>query len=225
MHYRILRDGEIPGDSLRISFSSAGKLDKTDGDYFYKQTGVDLVEIYGSTETGGVASRCIAANEMPMEPFDIVDWKVVDERLHVRSAFISPEIPKDSEGFFMTGDRVSTYDNNKFILLGRADGIVKVGGNRVDIEEVRNKLKQIPKVREIIVFTMPDDRGKEKEIYALVQGSINKDRFREEASKIVEPYALPSRIEIIDKIPVLSTGKYDKKAIERIFKIEQLRIQ
>jgi len=223
MHYRILRDGEIPGDSLRISFSSAGKLDKTDGDYFYKQTGVDLVEIYGSTETGGVASRCIAANEVPMEPFDIVDWKVVDERLHVRSAFISPEIPKDSEGFFMTGDRVRTYDN-KFMLLGRADGIVKVGGKRVDIEEVRNKLKQIHKIREVIVFAMPDARGKENEIYALVQGSINKDRFREEASKIVEPYALPRHIEIVDKIPVSSTGKYDKKAIEQIFKIEQLRI-
>ena len=99
MHYRILRDGEIPGDSLRISFSSAGKLDKTDEDYFYKQTGVDLVEIYGSTETGGVASRRTTVNEVTMEPFDIVDWKVVDERLYVRSAFISPEIPKDSEGF------------------------------------------------------------------------------------------------------------------------------
>ena len=110
------------------------------------------------------------------------------------------------------------------MLLGRADGIVKVGGNRVDIEEVRNKLKQIPKVREVIVFTRPDARGKENEIYALVQGSINKDRFREEASKIVEPYALPRHIEIVDKIPVSSTGKYDKKAIEQIFKIEQLRI-
>ncbi len=125
----------------------------------------------------------------------------------------------------MTGDRVRTYDDNKFMLLGRADDIVKVGGNRVDIEEVRNKLKQIPKVREVVVFTMPDARGKENEIYALVQGSIDKDRFREEASKIVEPYALPRRIEIIDKIPVSSTGKYDKKAIERIFKTEQLRLQ
>ena len=133
MHYRILRGGEIPGDSLRIAFSSAGKLNKKDGNYFHKQTGVDLVEIYGSTETGGIASRCQAANEAAMEPFDVVDWKVVDERLCVRSAFISPEIPRDSEGFFMTGDRVRNDDNNKFLLLGRVDGIVKVGGKRVDI--------------------------------------------------------------------------------------------
>ncbi|MCJ7541140.1 MAG: acyl-CoA synthetase, partial [Desulfobacterales bacterium] len=177
----------------------------------------DLVEIYGSTETGGIASRCQAENEIPMEPFDVVDWKVVDERLCVRSAFISPEIPRDSEGFFMTGDRVRIDDNNKFLLLGRVDGIVKVGGKRVDMEEIRNKLKQIPEVTEVLVINMPDARGKENEICALVQGSIDKDRFMEMASKIVEPYAIPRRIRIVDEIPVSSTGKYDRKVMERIF--------
>jgi len=217
MHYRILKGGEIPGDFLRIAFSSAGKLNKKDGNYFHKQTGVDLVEIYGSTETGGIASRCQAEKKIVMKPFDVVDWKVVDERLCVRSAFISPEIPRDSEGFFMTGDRVRIEDNNKFLLLGRIDGIVKVGGKRVDMEEIRNKLKQLKEVTEVIIIAMPDARGKENEICALVQGSIDKDRFIERASKIVEPYAIPRRIKIVDEIPVSSTGKYDRKVIERIF--------
>jgi len=217
MHYRILRGGEIPCDSLRIAFSSAGKLNKKDGIYFHKQTGIDIVEIYGSTETGGIASRCQTANDAALEPFDVVDWKVVDERLYVQSVFISPEIPRDSEGFFMTGDRVRLEDNNKFLLLGRVDGIVKVGGKRVDMEEIRNKLKQIQEVTEVVVITMPDARGKENEICALVQGNIDKDRFRERASKIVEPYAIPRRIKIVDEIPVSSTGKYDRKVVERIF--------
>lgn len=217
MHYRILRGGEIQGDSLRIAFSSAGKLDKKDGNYFHKKTGVDLFEIYGSTETGGIASRCQAENEIPMEPFDVVDWKVVDERLCVRSAFISPEISRDSEGFFMTGDRVKIKSNNTFILLGRVDGIVKVGGKRVDLEEIRNKLKQIQKVAEVIIISVPDARGKENEIWALVQGSIDKNLFRERVSKVLEPYAIPRRIRIVDEIPVSSTGKYDRKVLKRMF--------
>jgi len=217
MHYRILRGGEIPGDSLRIAFSSAGKLNKKDGTYFHEQTGVNLFEIYGSTETGGIASRCQAAKEATMEPFDIVDWKVVDERLYVRSAFISPQVPRDSEGFFMTGDRVRIDDDNKFLFLGRVDGIVKVGGKRVDMEEIRNKLKQIQEVVEVALITLPDPRGKENEICALVQGNIDKNRFRERASKIVEPYAIPRRIRIVDKIPISSTGKYDRKIIEHLF--------
>jgi acyl-coenzyme A synthetase/AMP-(fatty) acid ligase len=217
IHYRILRDGEIPSDFLRIAFSSAGKLDKKDGNYFHKKTGVDLIEIYGSTETGGIATCYQAENESPMEPFDVVDWKVVDERLCVRSAFISPEISKDPEGFFMTGDRVRIKGNNTFILLGRVDSIVKVGGKRVDTEEIRNKFKQIQKVSEAIIITVPDARGKENEIWALVQGSIDKNLFREKASKIIEPYAIPRRIRIIDEIPISSSGKYDRKMLKRMF--------
>ena len=64
---------------------------------------------------------------------------------------------------------------------------------------------------------MPDARGKENEICALVQGNIDQDRFRERASKIVEPYAIPRRIRIVDEIPVSSTGKYDRKVMEQIF--------
>jgi acyl-coenzyme A synthetase/AMP-(fatty) acid ligase len=85
------------------------------------------------------------------------------------------------------------------------------------MEEIRNKLKQIPEVTEVLVINMPDARGKENEICALVQGSIDKDRFMEMASKIVEPYAIPRRIRIVDEIPVSSTGKYDRKVMERIF--------
>ena len=217
MHYRILRGGEIPSDFLRIAFSSAGKLDKKDGNYFHKKTGIDLIEIYGSTETGGIATCYQAENKSPMEPFDVVDWKVVDERLCVRSAFISPEVSRDSEGFFMTGDRVRIKGNNTFILLGRVDGIVKVGGKRVDTEEIRNKLKQIQKVSEAIVIAVPDARGKENEIWAVVQGSIDKNLFREKASKILEPYAIPRRIRIVDEIPISSSGKYDRKILKRMF--------
>jgi len=217
MHYRILRGGEIPGDSLRLAFSSAGKLDKKDGNYFHNKTGVDLVEIYGSTETGGIATCSLAENEIPMKPFDVVDWKVMDERLCVRSAFISPEISRDSEGFFMTGDRVRIKGNNTFTLLGRVDGIVKVGGKRVDMEEIRNKLKQIQKVTEVIIFAVPDAHGKENEIWALVQGSIDKNLLREKASKDIEPYAIPRRIRIVDEIPTSSTGKYDRKVLKRMF--------
>lgn len=217
MHYRILRGGEIPGDCLRIAFSSAGKLDKKDGNYFHKKTGVDLFEIYGSTETGGIAIRCQAENDIPMEPLDVVDWKVEDDRLCVRSAFISPEVSRNSEGFFMTGDRVRIKNNNTFTLLGRVDGIVKVGGKRVDIEEIRNKLKLIPKVTEVIIIAVPDARGKENEIWALVQGSIDKNLFRERASTVIEPYAIPRRIRIVDEIPISSTGKYDKKVLKRMF--------
>ena len=217
MHYRILKGGEIPGESLRMAFSSAGKLDDADADYFYHKTGAELIEIYGSTETGGIAGRCRARGETNLEAFEIIDWKIVDERLYIRSPFISPDIAVDSEGFFQTGDRVFKRDEKHFSLLGRADGIVKVGGKRVDLEDVRSKIVQIPGVADAVVFAIPDRNGRESSICAMVQGKIDKEKLTGAISQQVEQYAMPREIRIVEKIPVSSSGKYDRKTLEKYF--------
>jgi acyl-coenzyme A synthetase/AMP-(fatty) acid ligase len=217
MHYRVLNGARIPGGALRRAFSSAGKLDGADADRFYDQTGVDLVEIYGSTETGGIAGRCRARGETALTPFEEVDWKVEENALLVRSDFLSPELPRDDRGYFRTGDRARSTDNGTFDLLGRADGIVKVGGNRVDLEAVQNTLRQIPQVEDIVVIARAIGDGRENEICALVQGKMAAENFRAAAARMIEPHALPRRIQWVHKMPLRSTGKYDRKAIERMF--------
>ncbi|QTA80123.1 Aromatic amino acid lyase family protein [Desulfonema limicola] len=224
VHYRVLNsslDGNETGtSSLRLAFSSAGRLDEADGEYFYKTTGAPVVEIYGSTETGGIAARTRAKGETWLTPFDVIDWKIENERLCVRSGFISPGVETDDKGFFLTGDRVESGDGKHFVLLGRADGIVKVGGKRVDLEEAQEKLKQIEGVQDLVLIAVPGANGRENDICALVQAEqayMDKDRFRACAVKLVSPYAMPRRIEIVDKIPVSDTGKYDRNALESLF--------
>lgn len=217
MHYRIMKSGEIPGGSLRMAFSSAGKLDDIDADYFYQKTGAELVEIYGSTETGGIACRYRARGEKNLEAFEIIDWKVINERLYIRSPFISPDIATDVDGYYQTGDRVRTHDEKYFSLLGRADGIVKVGGKRVDLEDIRNRIIKIPGVTDAVVFAIPDTRGRESSICAMVQGNIDKKQLITTISHQVEQYAIPRQIQVVEKIPVSPSGKYDRKSLEKYF--------
>ena len=61
----------------------------------------------------------MAAGRNSYEPFDVIDWKVVDEGFCVRSKFISSELSIDNEGFYMTGDRVEQDSEKSFILKGR----------------------------------------------------------------------------------------------------------
>ncbi len=221
MHYRVLRKGTIPLQSLRLAFSSTGKLDETDGLCFQKHTGADLVEIYGSTETGVIASRCRAKGERAFKPLDVVDLKIHNQGLYVRSPFIPPKIQKSADSYFSMGDRVRLYseDNPKmgFELLGRADGIVKIGGKRVDLEEIRQKIKQTPHVEDAVVIARPTDKGRENTISALVEGDINIIQLRKAMSTLLEPYAIPRQIKITTAIPMLPTGKYDRKVIEALF--------
>lgn len=223
VHYRVLNTTRIPGASLRLALSSAGKLDPSDGDYFLRETGVGVTEIYGSTETGGIADRCRTDGSEALRAFDIVDWKITEDRLSVRSPFISPEIDTDPDGFFTTGDRVTAAGRSRFNLLGRADGVVKVGGNRVDLEAVRDALRQIHGVEDAALVAVTGSSGRENDLYAVVQGRIDPEELRKAALERIEPHALPRRIRVVDRIPVSASGKYERKAILALFGEEEQR--
>jgi len=218
MHYRALCGHGIQGSSLRVAFSSAGVLAEEDGSDFYRQNGVGVVEIYGSTETGGIASRCRAKGETGFTAFDDIDWKITDGLLHIRSGFISPEIIRQADGFFMTSDRAMPDGDNGFVILGRSDAVIKVAGKRVDLEEIRDKLKKVPGVNDSVVIALPVRKGRENAIAAVVEGNPDKNHLRKTLSDLLEPCAIPRSIKIVDQIPSTASGKYDREAIERMFR-------
>lgn len=216
VHYKMFQRSPISGQSLRLALSSAGMLDEEDAACFFRQTGTRVLEIYGSTETGGIASRDRVFGDSVFVPFEPLDWKVLQDQLLVRSPFISPTCAKDAEGFFQTGDRARLASDKGFILLGRADGVIKVGGKRIDIGEVQDKLRQIRGVEDAVVLAVPLESGRENEIRALVQAEKDIQDIREEAKGMLEPYALPRRIQVVERIPTSSTGKYDREKVERL---------
>jgi acyl-coenzyme A synthetase/AMP-(fatty) acid ligase len=219
--YRVLNGSGIKKNSLRLAFSSAGKLNQEDANAFFAQTGLGVTEIYGSTESGGVATRYGAKGESHYIPYHCVDWKIEENRLLVRSDFVSPEIDRIAAGFIDMGDHAQPEGKDGFNLTGRADRIVKVAGKRVDMDEIKNKIIQLSYVTDAIVISSNSQTGRENEIWALVEGKIEKNDLKQHLASTLEPCAIPRRIRIIERIPVSSTGKYDKTVIERIFQMEQ----
>jgi len=216
-HYRALRGKTIAGSSLRLAFSSAGMLDAEDNEAFSQMNKVGIVEVYGSTETGGIATRNRHLGETSFTAFPDVSWRIKEERLCVRSPFLSPELPAAADGFFTTGDRVERSGTNRFILKGRVDGVTKVGGKRVDLEEVRAVIKKVPKVSDCVVMALPDSGGREHRIVALVQGAeVDMNLLRQSLADSLEFYALPRVLKTIDRIPLQENGKYDRDAIIRL---------
>jgi len=224
IHYRALNVGDLKKFSLRMAFSSAGVLRREDAAFFFNKTGLDITEIYGSTETGGIASRYPLTDGQTWQPFDIVKWKINKERLHVHSDFLSPELPRDEKCFFVTADRAKYAGKQCFALHGRVDDIVKVGGKRVDLTDVQNKLKQISGVRDAIVVALPVNSGRGNEIAALVAGKVEAPNLRRRLSQLCEPHAIPRSITIVESIPTLSTGKYDRTSIEQLLHSKNLSV-
>ena len=216
IHYRALKADNLSVPSLKVAFSSSGALDRADGLHFYKKTGLGITEIYGSTETGGIAARCISEHMDSWKSFDIVQWKLIDSRLAVKSDFTSPEMARAADGFCPTGDDARTDRDNRFLLLGRTDGIVKVAGKRVDLAYVQNKIKELPSVREAVVISLPVEKGRESVIAAVVACDLTDMQLRKMLLEKLEPYAVPRRIKLVAEIATTAAGKIDRRRIEQL---------
>jgi len=217
IHYRSLKVDNLSAPSLKIAFSSSGVLNRSDATHFLKKTGLGINEIYGSTETGGIASRSISENTESWKPADVVSWKLSGKRLAVRSDFVSREMETDADGYCVTGDEVQPEKNGRFLLLGRADGIVKVAGKRVDLLDVQNKIQTLPTVRDAVVIALPAEKGRESVIAALVACELTEIQFKKMILEKLEPYAMPRRIRIVPSIARTTTGKIDFRRVEQMF--------
>ena len=216
--YRALRGKGSLGPSLRLAFSSAGRLNLKDNTEFCRHNHAGIVEVYGSTETGGIALRNRSRGETGFTPYGTVDWRIQDERLLIRSPYLSPGLPRDAEDCFLTGDRVEPSGTTGFQLKGRADSITKVGGKRVDLEEIRGAIMTMAGVAECLVLALPDGGNREHRIVALVEGkAVEVEAIRATLAARFEPYALPRAIKTVDRLPVKDNGKVDREAVLRLF--------
>ncbi|MHB8910652.1 MAG: class I adenylate-forming enzyme family protein [Syntrophales bacterium] len=218
IHYRAMRTGGIRRFSLRLALSSAAPLDGDDAAAFLEQTGLAINEIYGSTETGGMAIRAYGEDHGSWEPFTCLDWKIISDHLCVRSEFVSPDLPRDAEGFFMTADRAAETGETRFILRGRADHVVKIAGKRVDLEEIREKIRRIPGVADAYVTAIPLKQARQTEISALVVSDLPARRLRAAIRSMDESCARPRKIRIVEAIPILPNGKVDRERVDLLLR-------
>lgn len=217
VHYRALKVENLSLPPLRKAFSSSGVLDRADGLYFLEKTGIGITEIYGSTETGGIAARSISENTDSWEPMATVSWKLAERRLAVKSDFASPEMERDEAGYCLTGDEARPDKDNRFVLLGRADGVIKVAGKRVDLQDVQDKIKTLPMVNDAVVIALPAEKGRENIIAAVVAGDLTEAHLKKLLREMLEPYAIPRLVKIVAQITRAATGKVDRRRIEQLF--------
>ncbi len=217
VHYRVLKGRKTSNGSLRMAFSSAGMLPRADNEEFCRQNNVPVVEVYGSTETGGIAARVRSKGEESFSPFETVDWQRRHDNFYVRSAYIAADACRDENGFFAVNDRIEDGPDNSFFLKGRSDAVTKVGGKRVNLEEVRDKIKAQRGVDDCLVITLANSGGRENMIAALIVGeTVDLKELKKNLMEWLEPYARPRLIKKTATLPLTAAGKYDFAVIERL---------
>ena len=212
-HLRALSASLTSRYQLRLVLSSGAPLSAADAAVFFARTGIWPLEVYGSTETGGIAVRRQDVADASWSPLSGVDYRVEGDVLRVRSPFVSPDADGDQNGFFSTADRAQERPDGRFDLLGRVDGVVKVGGKRVALPDIEKIIAALDRVQDAVVMASPSESGRGQEIVALVASDRPAaDLTRELRAKLPSP-SWPRRLRCVPAIPTTSAGKRDRVAI------------
>ncbi len=140
--------------SKSIFISSTAPLDNESIVTFKERYKADIIQIFGSTETGGIAYKL--NDEMSWIPFNGVEISSNEkDELKVKSPFISDILYE--EGFKNTKGEIQTFDyveleEDTFKLIGRSSKIFKLAGKRYSTIQIEHILEEIDSIRKALVF-------------------------------------------------------------------------
>ncbi|MFW6051015.1 MAG: AMP-binding protein [Myxococcota bacterium] len=199
--------------SLSRVFASTAPLPDDVARAFVERHDRAVTEIFGSTETGGVAWR-ERRGEVSWRPLPGVDVTVdADGRLLVDSPFLGPWMPRP----YRTADLAELRSDGTFRHRGRADGIVKVGGRRVSLPAMEQHLGRLPGVREAAALAVPAAGGRGQQILVAVVSERPAAELRDALAERLEHSCLPRRIVHVDALPREDNGKLQRRRLLRLF--------
>ena len=121
-----------------VLFSSGGLLNREASINILESFGSSPIEVYGSTETGGIAHRQQTSEKDRLwNFFPNVLYRTVGCVLQVQSPLLLNE-----KQWQVTGDLVTIAENGQFRLHGRSDRMIKLGEKRVSLDLMESLLLQ-----------------------------------------------------------------------------------
>lgn len=204
----------MTSNRLRAVFSSGGPLSFDVARDAKRLLGLVPIEVYGSSETGGIAWRQQYTRiDEAWTPMAGVTCRIDSEEgvLEVRS----PHLP--DENWFRTADRALCLGDNRFLLKGRVDRIVKIEEKRISLTAIESELTISPMVDNarvivmegqrprIAAFIVPSVIGRSKlaEVGRLVFNRLLRDSLRQ----AIEPVGIPRVWRYLDALPTNAQGK------------------
>ena len=223
--------------SLRYIIAGAEPIKETTRRTYLEKFGMRILEGYGVTETSpvlalntpmfnkfGTVGRLLPGMQARTEKVEGVDegaGRLFVKGPNVMLGYLRAEKPgvlePPHEGWYDTGDIVSIDEQGYIAIKGRAKRFAKVGGEMISLAAVEMLAAELWPSYNSAVVAVPDARKGERLILVTDKHTATRADFQAYArSKHAAELMMPAEVVIVDRLPLLGTGKPDLQTIQKM---------
>jgi acyl-[acyl-carrier-protein]-phospholipid O-acyltransferase/long-chain-fatty-acid--[acyl-carrier-protein] ligase len=221
--------------SLRYVVAGAEPVKASTRHIYLEKFGLRILEGYGVTELSpvlalntpmfnkfGTVGRLLPGVQTKLEPVEGVDegGRLYVKGPNVMLGYLRADNPGVLEpppgGWHDTGDIIAIDDQGFVAIKGRAKRFAKVGGEMVSLAAVEMLAAELWPNNVTAVAAVPDARKGERLIMVTDKNGATRSEFMTYArSKHASELMLPAEVVVLDKLPMLGSGKVDQLTVEK----------
>ena len=216
VHLRALLDAGLALPEIACVVSATAPLSARLAGEFEARCNAPLMEIYGSTETGQIASR---------RSTQTAEWKLFPGiKLIVEGACVRA-CGGHIESLITMNDIIEPVTDECFLLHGRIADLVNIAGKRHSLASLNHLLNSIPGVVDG-AFYMPDEAGDAhitRLAACVVAPGMDAPQLLAALREHIDPVFLPRPLLFVDALPRNHTGKLPRAALQALFQTRGAR--
>ena len=212
VHLRALLAAEVDLPQVDLVVSATAPLSRDLAREVEEKFATRLLEIYGSTETGQIATRRTAQT---------LEWQLwpgvtltLDEagQAWAQGGHVEQRTPMCDVLELTGGDR--------FLLHGRMADLVNIAGKRSSLAYLNHQLSSIQGVLDGTFFLLDDSHasstGVTRVAAFVVAPDLNAAALTEELRRRIDPVFLPRPLMFVERLPRNGTGKLPQEALRAL---------
>ncbi|MDE3060995.1 MAG: AMP-binding protein [Pseudomonadota bacterium] len=214
--------------NVRLAVAGAEKLKESTRRLYADRFGLTIYEGYGVTEASpviacntplahrhGTVGRIFPAIECRIEKVPGLEQggRLLVKGPNIMLGYLNPERPgeiRKQDEWYDTGDIVDIEEGGFVRILGRAKRFAKIGGEMVSLLVVEELAAGVMPEAAHAALALPDEKKGEHIVLFTESKELTREQLMRQAKeKGIADICLPKRVEFLEAIPRLGTGKVD----------------
>ena len=216
LHLRALLDAGLALPEVTLAVSATAPLSAQLALDIEARCHAPLMEIYGSTETGLIATR---------RPTQSAEWQLLPGiKLSVEEGGVCAS-GGHVESPTAMNDRIEPLSDERFLLHGRIADLVNIAGKRHSLASLDHLLTTLPGVVDG-AFYMPDETRPDhvtRLAACVVAPGVEASTLLAALRERIDPVFLPRPLLLVDALPRNSTGKLPRAALQALLQTHGTR--